>query len=70
MLSKQFVPKPLLRQLAKSETLKKHPWPLIQVANASNMAKMGSQAANMIKNGEMTHTLLRRWLSTSRMVTT
>lgn len=70
MLSKPFIPKPLIRQLAKSEVLRKHPWPLIQMANAANVAKMGVLATKMAKNGEMTNTLLRRWLSTSRMITT
>ena len=70
MLSKPFVPKSMLRILARSETLKKHPWPLIQMANTSNLVKMGMLSANMVAKGEMTHTLLRRWLSMDRMVTT
>jgi radical SAM superfamily enzyme YgiQ (UPF0313 family) len=70
MLSKGFVPKPLLRALSKSNTLKKHPWPLIQVANATNFMKMGSLAGKMALNGEMTQTLVRRWLSMDRIITT
>lgn len=70
MLSKPFVPKPLLRTLAKSETLKKHPWPLIQMAHASNYVKLGTTCAKMVAKGEMTPTLLRRWLSMDRVITT
>jgi radical SAM superfamily enzyme YgiQ (UPF0313 family) len=70
MLSKQFVPRPLLRALSKSETLKKHPWPLIQLANATNFVKMGTTAAGMVAKGEMTNTLIRRWMSMDRIITT
>ena len=70
MLSKSFVPRSVLTPLSKSETLKKHPWPLIQMAHAANYVKMGTTAAKMAKNGEMTSTLLRRWLSFDRVITT
>ena len=70
MLSKPFVPKSLLRSLAKSETLKKHPWPLIQMAHASNYVKMGTTCVKMVAKGEMTPTLMRRWLSFDRVITT
>lgn len=70
MLSKPFVSRTLLRELSKSEFLRQHPWPLIQMANASNLVKMGMLSGKMVKNGEMTNTLLRRWLSSSRMITT
>ena len=69
MLSKPFVPRSLLRTLAKSETLKQHPWPLIQMANATNFVKMGTTCAKMIAGGEMTSTLLRRWASMDRIIT-
>jgi len=70
MLSKPFVPKAMLQQLSKSAFLKQHPWPLIQVANASNLVKMGMISSKMIKNGEMTNTLIRRWLSSTKMIST
>ena len=70
MLSKPFVPRSLLNSMAKSATLRKHPWPVIQMANASNYVKMGTLAAGMVMRGEMTQTLLRRWLSTDRIITT
>ena len=70
MLSKPFVPRSMLRILAKSETLKQHPWPLIQMANTTNVVKMGMMSTKMVAKGEMTSTLLRRWLSMERLITT
>lgn len=70
MLSKPFVPKPMLKTLSKSAFLRKHPWPLIQLANATNFVKMGTQATTMAAKGEMTGTLVRRWLSMDRLITT
>lgn len=70
LLSKSFVPRPLVKQLSKSDFLKKHPWPVIQLASASNYVKMGSLAAQMVKNGEMTDTLMRRWLNFDTVITT
>lgn len=70
MLSKRFVPRPLLSAMAKSETLRKHPWPVIQMANTANFIKMGTTCAGMVARGEMTETLLRRWLSMDRIITT
>ncbi|MBM4389957.1 MAG: cobalamin-dependent protein [Deltaproteobacteria bacterium] len=70
MLSKPFVPRAMLKPLAKSDFLKKHPWPLIQMAHAANYVKMGTTAVNMAANGEMTKTLMRRWLSFDRVITT
>lgn len=70
MLSKPFVPRPMLKALAKSDFLKRHPWPLIQMAHATNYVKMGTTAAKMVADGEMTPTLVRRWLSFDRVITT
>jgi hypothetical protein len=70
MLSKDFIPRPLLKQLSKSRFLKQHPWPLIKMAHMSNYVKMGTTASKMIMDGEMTPTLWRRWASTDRVITT
>jgi hypothetical protein len=69
MLSKSFVPVAALRPLARSDLLRRHPWPLIQVAHATNYVKLGARAARMVADGEMTPTLLRRWLDFSRVIT-
>lgn len=70
LLSKDFIPIQVLRPLTRSSVLRKHPWPLIQLAHGANYAKLGTQAAHMIVEGEMTSTLLRRWLSVNRIITT
>jgi hypothetical protein len=70
MLSKSFVPRPLLKTLAKSSFLKRHPLPIIKLAHAANYVKMGSTAAKMFSDGEMTKTLMRRWMSFDRVITT
>lgn len=70
LLSKPFVPRSALQPLARSSFLKKHPWPVIQLAHAANYVKMGSTAAKMAASGEMTKTLMRRWLSFDRVITT
>ena len=69
MQSKPWIPKSMLRGLSKSEFLKKHPWPLIQMANASNFVKMGQTCAKMALEGEMTHTLWRRWSNMDTIIT-
>lgn len=70
LLSKSFIPRGLVTPLAKVDFLKKHPWPVIQAAHAANYAKMGSTAVQMAASGEMTKTLMRRWLSFDRVITT
>ena len=70
MLSKPFIPQGLLRTLSRSEFLKRHPWPVIQLAHAANFVKLGSTAGRMVLDGEMTATLVRRWLSADRIITT
>lgn len=70
MLSKPFVPRGLLKEVAKIDFLKRHPWPVIQAAHAANYVKLGTTAAKMAAQGEMTRTLVRRWLSVDRVITT
>ena len=70
LLSKSFVPRKALKPLSRSAFLKRHPWPLIQAAHAANYVKMGTTAAKMAMDGEMTKTLMRRWLSFDRVITT
>ena len=69
MLSKDFVPRPVLKQLAKSKFLKRHPWPLVKIAHTTNYVKMGQVASKMLVRGEMTKTLWRRWASAERVIT-
>ena len=70
LLSKSFIPVGAVRPLTRSRFLRRHPWPLIQVAHGTNYVKMGSTAVRMVVDGEMTSTLLRRWLNFTRVITT
>ncbi|MFH1467953.1 MAG: radical SAM protein [Pseudomonadota bacterium] len=69
LLSKRFVPRPAVRALTRSAFLKRHPWPLIQVAHGANYLKLGVAAADLLVRGEMTPTLVHRWLNFSRVIT-
>jgi len=69
LLSKSFVPPTAVRALTRSRFLAKHPWPLIQLAHGANYVKLGSTAAGMVMRGEMTATLVRRWLAFDRVIT-
>jgi len=64
-----WVHRPTLDRLARSRLLKRHPWPLIQAAQAASLHKMGLTAARMAWRGELTPTLVRRWLSLERLIT-
>ncbi len=70
LLSKSFIPVGAVRPLTRSRFLRRHPWPLIQVAHSTNYVKMGGTALRMLAQGEMTSTLLRRWLNFTRVITT
>ncbi len=70
MLSKDFIPRPMLKQLSKSQFLKKHPWPLIKLAHVSNYVKMGTTVTKMAMEGELTGTLWRRWANMDTVITT
>ncbi len=69
ILSKPFVPRAAVRALTRVRFLEQHPWPLIQLAHGANYVKLGSTAAGMVMRGEMTPTLVRRWLNFSRVIT-
>ena len=56
--------------MSKSKFLRKHPWPVIQMANATNFVKMGRTCAKMAVNGELTGTLWRRWANMDTIITT
>lgn len=69
LLSKSFVPIPFIRALSKSETLKRNPAPLVKFAQSVNVVKMGALATRMLLRGEMTPTLVHRWLNTDSLIT-
>ncbi len=69
LLSKSFVPLPLIKALSKSEKLKRNPEPLVKFAQAANFVKMGTLAARLVLKGEMTPTLVHRWLNLDSVIT-
>lgn len=68
LLTKNFLPKKFLRWLSKNEWLKKHPRPLVWFAQAANMVKMAGVCLRMIRKGELTYTLVRRWANPGSMI--
>lgn len=69
LLSKPFIPISLVRAISKVEALKKDPAPLVKFAQAANFAKMGMMATKMLAEGEMTTTLVHRWLNMDSLIT-
>ncbi len=69
LLSKSFIPLSLIKALSRSEHLKKHPEPLVKFAQAANLVKMGMLAGKLVLQGEMTPTLIHRWLNLDTLIT-
>lgn len=69
LLSKPFVPIGFIRALSKLEHLKRNPAPLVALAQAANFIKMGQLATQMMLRGELTSTLVHRWLNLDTLIT-
>lgn len=69
LLSKPFIPITFVKALSQIESLKKDPAPLVKFAQAANFAKMGMMATKMLAEGEMTTTLVHRWLNMDSLIT-
>ena len=69
MVSKDFVPKPLLRRLANSEYLEHNPTPLELMSFGTNLVKIGVMGAGLLRRGELTLGVVRRWLALKSLVT-
>ncbi len=69
LVSKSFVPKSLLRQIAGSRQLRLHPGPVTVLAYIANMAKLGWMGLGLLFRGEMSVAVVRRWLSFKSAVT-
>ncbi len=69
MVSKSFIPKPLLRAFAASGRLARHPAPLTALAYAANVVKVGAMGFGLLVRGELTWAVLRRWLHPRNLVT-
>ena len=69
LVSKDFVPKGLLRKLADSKALRRNPAPLTAFAYGANVAKLGVMGVQLTLRGEMSWAIIRRWLSFKSLVT-
>ncbi len=69
LVSKDFIPKGLLRQLADSSALRRNPAPLTAFAYSANVAKLGIMGVQLTLRGEMSWAIIRRWLSFKSLVT-
>ncbi len=69
MVSKDFVPKELLRRLADSAYLAQNPTPLEVLSFGANLVKIGLMGADLLRRGELTLGVVRRWLALKSLVT-
>lgn len=69
LLTKRFIPKSLLWKFHESESLRRNPWPLVTLAQVSNLVKMGFVASGMLFRGELTWTAFKRWMNLRSMIT-
>ncbi len=69
LLSKNFVPKPLLTYLSKQNFLKKHPYPLVLFSQGCNLIKMSLAALDLLIKGELNWTLIKRWANIKSLIT-
>ncbi|MBN2055032.1 cobalamin-dependent protein [bacterium] len=70
LLSKRVFGKRLLWRLARTPALRRRPWPLMILAQAANLFKMGWLFMGMLFRGEVNLTLLRRWINLRSLITT
>ena len=68
LTSKGFVPRPLVRALAQSETLRCHPAPLRALAEATNLVKLAQVGLTMLRRGELSRFKLKEYASFRRRI--
>lgn len=69
LITKDFLPSSFLYWLADNRFLQRHPKVLAIFAQFCNAVKMGCVAAGMLYRGEMSWTLIRRWLNVRSLIT-
>ena len=69
LLNKRLLPKSLIWKLYASEALRSDPRPLVAFAQAANLVKMSAVVAELLRDGELSPLLLRRWLNPRSLVT-
>ena len=69
MVSKDFIPVKLLRQLSNSRFFRRYPRLLAGIAQVTNIIKMGLMVLELIRKREMTWLLVKRWLNLKSLIT-
>ena len=69
LVSKDFVPKDVIRRMADNAFLRKHPEPVVSLAFGANVVKLGLMGMDLLKRRELTWAVARRWLSLKALVT-
>lgn len=68
LVSKSFLSDGFLYRLADSKFLRRHPKILVCFAQLCNIIKMAGVCLKMLAHGEMTRTLIRRWLNWDSLI--
>jgi len=69
LLTKNFIPKSILKVLSENKFLKAHPWPLQVTAQVANFIHMAWIAGKMFLKGELTLTAIKRWANPKSCIT-
>ena len=69
LLNKGALPKSLIWKLYADPRFKADPRPLVALAQVVNLAKMSGVVAGLLRDGELSPLLLRRWLNPASLVT-
>lgn len=69
LMTKNFMPKGLLKWLSNNKLLKTHPWILQITAQVSNFIHMGWIAGKLLLKGEMSYAFFKRWANPSSWIT-
>jgi len=69
LITKEFLPSAFLYWLADNRFLQRHPRWLALFAQACNLVKMAGVVLGMLRRGEMSWTLVRRWANPRSMIT-
>jgi len=68
LVSKNFIPRGLVRGLAKIPLLMRHPWPLFTFAGAANYLRMLGVAWDMLRRGELTRFKIRQYGNLKKII--
>ncbi|MCP4919324.1 MAG: radical SAM protein [Proteobacteria bacterium] len=69
LLSSQTVPSSIVTKIMERRMLYDRPRPLVIAADVATLAKTVRVAARMVREGELTGTLIRRWWNPQQMIT-